>query len=87
MSKPRLEDYATRAEYKWAKGRWRARYGSWRSVFGSLVVFLIIAGLTRSAVFAFASLALMLVWPVVQGARQDAAEREAAARKAQQQQK
>ncbi len=71
MARPRPEDYRTRAEYRWAKRAWRNHYGGWGSVFGSLLVFLLIAGLTRSAVFAFVALVLMLVWPVVQGARRE----------------
>lgn len=77
MAKPRPEDYRTRAEWRWAKRAWRNHYGGWGSVFGSLLVFLLIAGLTGSAIFAFVALVLMLVVPILRGARQDAAEREA----------
>jgi hypothetical protein len=71
LPKPRPEDYKTRAEYRWAKRAWRKRYGGWGSVFGSLLVFLLIAGLTRSAVFAFVALWVMLAWPIWQGIKQD----------------
>ncbi len=71
MSKPRPEDYRTRAEYKWARRAWRQHYGGWGSAAGSVLLALILAGLTGSAVFAFVALVLMLVWPIVQGAKRE----------------
>lgn len=87
LSKPRIEDFKTGGEYRHAKRVWRNRYGAWRSAFGSVAVFFLLVFLTRSALFSIAALVVMLVVPVLRGARVDATEREAVARKAQQQPK
>ena len=71
MSKPQPEQYATRAEFRWAVKLWRRRYGGWTSVFGSVVIALVVAGLTGSVAFAFVALVVMLAWPIVQGAMRE----------------